>query len=319
MNKDIELLMKLQYDFPLSKTPFSDLGEGLGLNEEEVLRIIDKYFRNKVITRIGAQIDYRLFGRKYRALIGFKVDKEDIASAAELINRLEGVKHNYLRDGSKYNVWFTISSDSEEDIYKVVWRSAEKIGVEDYVILPTRRVYKLDVRYDLYKGISWSPPILQKTHISSLEELDIDFNLINDLIYHFNLVKRPFKLLSIKYDVKEDSILDIIEKLYSLGVMKFFGAQLNPEKISFKENAMIVLKIEDDKTKEICMSLVKKFSEITHCVERTADLVKWNFPIYFMIHSKERNMINSIIKSVSQLSGVIETKSLFSIVNLRRI
>ena len=319
MNNDIELLMKLQYGFPLSKTPFNDLGKKLGLNENEVLRIVDKYLRNKVIIRIGAQIDYRLFDGKYRALTGFKVDEENIVSAAKYINRLEGVKHNYLRDGSKYNIWFTIGFDSEEYIYKVVWRSAEKIGVKDYVILPTRRVYKLDVRYDLYKGISWSPPILQKTHLSSLEELNIDFNLINDLMYHFNLVRRPFKPLSIKYGVKEDSILDIIEKLYSLGAMKFFGAQLNPEKIGFKENAMVVLKIEDDKTKEICMGLVKKFSEITHCVERKADPVKWSFPIYFMVHSKEKNMVNSIIKSVSQISGVIEAKTLFSIVNLRRI
>ena len=317
MNKDIKLLMKLQYEFPLSNRPFRELGRELNLSENKVLKMIEEYRENGVITRIGIHIDYRALDKNFRALVGIKADKDKIVPAAKFINKMDGVKHNYLRRGSRYNIWFTIKSSSEKHIYKLAEELAEKLKIKDYVVLPTKKVYKLDVRYNLYKGISWSPPVLQKPNIPSIRKLGINQYLINDLIYHFNPSKRPFKQFSIKYGIQEDSILDIIEKLRNLGVISYFGAQLNSEKLGFKENAMNIVKTENGDVERICRELVEKIPEITHCVERIVDPVKWNFPIYFTVHSRERDKIRLTTELTSKITGVMEVRSLFSTANLR--
>ncbi len=53
-------------------------------------------------------------------------------------------------------MWFTVKAKSVEEIEAIVESIAEQCGVDDYVILPTKRVYKMDVKYDLYRGVSWS-------------------------------------------------------------------------------------------------------------------------------------------------------------------
>ncbi len=309
--------MELQYNFPLSKTPFMEVGERIGLSEDEVIEKVNFYLKNGVIVKIGAQLNYRSLNSDKAALVGVKVDKEKIKSTAKLINEMDGVKHNYLREHERYNVWFTIKSNSIKNIYRRVKKLVEKTDLKDYVVLPTKRVYKLDVKYDLFKGVSWSPPVTDPLNVPSLRQLRVDLNLIQDLECNFEPSREPFKLFSDKHGIEEGEIIDLIKLLRKLGAIRGFGAVLNPERIGFSENAMVMLRVKTGRVEELCVNLVRNYPEITHCVERVIDPAKWKYQTYFMVHAKRKDSIAGIVDEAEKLPSVLEVKPLFSLANLR--
>jgi len=58
---DVELLMALQYELPLSTTPLVDLAEKLGRKPEDVMRAVREYIEQGVVKRYGLNLNYRAF------------------------------------------------------------------------------------------------------------------------------------------------------------------------------------------------------------------------------------------------------------------
>jgi len=316
MNIENKLLMKLQYNFPISKRPFEDIGDYIGLREDEVIKIVKRLYSKNIIKRISLHIEPMILDNKVRALIGFRIDKANIGKVARAINKLKGLKHNYLRDDDKYNVWFTLKRSSKEDIEDEIKKFLDYGIVDDYVILYTKRIYKLDVRYDLYKGISWSPPVVSDPDINAFKKLDIDKSLLKKLIKGIVITYRPFKIYTEKYGLSEDLLLENIHYLYRHRIIRYFGATLNSEEIGFSENAMVVFKSRENRTSNLFIKLVKDIPEATHCIERKSDEVKWDFHGYIMLHSKNRESIKPIVDKVMKYNEIIKYKVVYSEKNL---
>jgi DNA-binding Lrp family transcriptional regulator len=317
MNRlETELLMKLQYEFPLSPTPFRELGKAAGLSEDETIRRVRGYLEEGIVIRMGLQVNYRSLDESVAALVALKVRKDAISEAAKTINSTRGVRHNYLRDCEKFNVWFTIKAESLEELDKRVIPIIRSSYVEDWVVLPTKRVYKLNVRYDLHRGISWSQPTPWPEHAPSIEELGLDMRLLTDLEGEFKPRQKPFKPIADKYGLSEEDLISLINKLMKLGVVESFRAILSPEMVGFVENAMVVLKIASDEVDAICSRLVKGFPQITHCIERGVSS-KWDYPAYVMLHARERAKILEVVDAIRGVPGVSEARPIFSLANLR--
>lgn len=297
--------MALQYDLPLSTTPLEDLASKVKIGYDELEKILRILKENGTLKRYGLNLNYRAFPR-YRkaALVGLKAEVEKAKSVINKIDEVK-VKHNFLRD-SEFNVWFTMKGEDVEEIEKCVEEIVKECKALDYVILPTKKIYKMDVKYNLIKGISWSYKV-EPEQVPTIDELGFEEEFLRSL-ESLPIAKRPFKQFK---GYSEEEIVSIIEELLKIGVGRDFCGVLSERKIGFKENGMFVLRAEN--TEKVAKKLLS-FPQITHLVERIPS-EKWNYSLYFMVHAVERKLIEEIKFEVEKF--VDDVKVIYSLRNLR--
>ncbi len=316
-NFDVDLLMAAQYNMPLTEEPFVALSEKLGVSFDYLKNELESYLRKGLIIRIGPQLNYKAFrGESVAALVGVKVEGNRIFEVARMINNESGVKHNFLREDENYNLWYTIKAKDKEALIEKIKTLMERCEVEDYIVLPSRRVYKMDVKYDLYKGVSWSNRIERNEKVPLVEELGISPKLLKDMEKNFSVEERPFRKFAEKYGMKEGEIVDLLKELIEKRVVRDFYAVLNGERAGFKENGMNLVRTENPE--KVAKILLELFPQITHLVERECP-ENWNYPLYFMVHAFERETIEKIAQEVREIEGVEEVRILYSKMNLRNI
>ncbi|MFO7966541.1 MAG: Lrp/AsnC family transcriptional regulator [Archaeoglobaceae archaeon] len=310
-----KILMALQYDLPLTENPFADLVDKTNLDQDFVFDAIRKFKQEGVIKRIGADLNYRslkLTGKA--ALVGASVEENRVEDVATLINGINP-KHNFWRQDDLYNVWFTIKARSEEEVVENTHELMKRSGVKNYVILPTRRVYKMDVKYDLYKGISWSNKGEEPEKVPYIDDLGLEVDLLKQL-GDLPVEESPFKRLG-GYGYSEGEIVDLIDELVGKGVFRDFSGVLSERKIGIEENGMTVIKPGKDISK-IISQLLDNVPQITHLVERKI-IGNWEYPIYFMVHAVNKEPIEEIKENVKQFEGVEDAKILYSKMDLKNM
>jgi len=144
---DRKILNDIQSGFPISPRPYLDLGQRLGMTEDEVIERIRKLKSEGIIRRIGGSLNSRKLGFK-STLCAARVPEDRIDDFVEKVNCYRGVTHNYLRK-SDYNVWFTFIAPSADDIENALTEISEKTGVNDILNLPAERMFKIKVDFDV--------------------------------------------------------------------------------------------------------------------------------------------------------------------------
>lgn len=139
---DKELLNLLQAGFPLCERPFQELGEKMGLSEEEVLRRVRRLRNEGYIRRIGGVFNTYELGF-HSMLIAARVKPQNIEEVAEFINSFSGVTHNYERNNF-YNLWFTLTAENKTEIDSILEEVAEMEGVENLMKLPALKLFKIN-------------------------------------------------------------------------------------------------------------------------------------------------------------------------------
>jgi len=146
MDKTDRLIINsIQSDFPVSKRPYKEIGERLGLNEDEVIKRIQSLRENDVIRRIGGNFFPDKLGF-LSTLCAAQVPEDKIDYFAKTVNSYEGVTHNYIRN-NKFNVWFTFIAQSMEEIEKNLEEIKDKTGVEKILNLPATDVFKIRAKF----------------------------------------------------------------------------------------------------------------------------------------------------------------------------
>jgi DNA-binding Lrp family transcriptional regulator len=313
---DKELLMELQYSFPLNEDPFVEVAERLGRSVQDVISSTIEMLNQGIILRIGVHLNYKAFREISRAaLVGAAVEEDRIEEVARKINGLR-VKHNFWRSHPRYTVWYTIKAPDDDALVSKIDELMRSCGVKDYVVLPSKRVYKMDVKYHLYKGVSWSEKGLEPESIPKVDELGVNAELLRKLESNFPVSEKPFSSLSKEFEMSESEIVELVEEMIRKGVARGFNAVLSGERAGFKENGMVVVKTTEPE--ELAFKLLKDVPEITHLVERQVP-ENWNYPLYFMVHATSKEPIEQIQKRVESMEGVEETDVLYSIRNLLKV
>ena len=143
---DKKILNAIQIDFPLVNKPFKELGKNLGLEEDDVIRRIQRLQKEGAIRRIGPIISTKKTGG-IGTLVAMKVPPVRVDEVAGIINEYEEVSHNYLRPAN-FNVWFTVSAQSEDKLNEILDELKEKTGCE-LRNLPTKRLFKIGVKFNI--------------------------------------------------------------------------------------------------------------------------------------------------------------------------
>lgn len=148
---DRRILNIIQAGFPIHHSPYAEMARQIGnVSEHEVhSRVLDLINRG-VIRRLGAVFDTKRLGFM-STLIAMRVPEERIDEVGELVSSYNGVSHNYKRE-HPYNLWFTLAAASRQELMATIEDIKRRTGIEDLLYLPTVRMHKIFVNFELPVG-----------------------------------------------------------------------------------------------------------------------------------------------------------------------
>ncbi|MFQ6097594.1 MAG: Lrp/AsnC family transcriptional regulator [Armatimonadota bacterium] len=135
----------LQGDLPVCPTPYAEVAAREGLTEEELLEAAKALRAAGVMRRLGAMLRHRNAGVRGNALVAWRPPPERAGEVGEALARFSEVTHCYERPpfpGFEYTLYTMIHGPSEQACEETARRMAEAVGVDEYVILRTRRELK---------------------------------------------------------------------------------------------------------------------------------------------------------------------------------
>lgn len=143
---DKKILSLIQDDFPLVSRPYAVIGEKVGCSENGAFRRVMAMKKAGVIRRIGGNFNSRRLGF-VSTLVGMQVPPQHLERVASLVSSYPQVTHNYERN-DETNLWFTVIAPSKQELEKIVREIASRAPEARVLNLPSKRVFKLKVRFE---------------------------------------------------------------------------------------------------------------------------------------------------------------------------
>ncbi|MGC8580855.1 MAG: hypothetical protein ACP5RS_00445 [Thermoplasmata archaeon] len=145
---DGKILTYIQSNFPIEEDPYSKMADDLKVDKEILIKRLKDLYKNGYIIKIIPKFTESYYSNHSRVLVGMCVDHSSIMDIAKVINSYDNISHNYERD-HYFNIWFTVISDDLDKIKKIVDEIATNKGVRDYVVLPSKKLLKLDTEFEV--------------------------------------------------------------------------------------------------------------------------------------------------------------------------
>ncbi len=146
------LLNDYQHDLPLSPTPYADMAEQLGVDEEQVITALNKLQDKGLISRVGAVFRPNSIG--VSTLAAMAVAESELQQMAEIINSYPQVNHNYERE-HEFNLWFVVTAKDEAELCSVLGEMEEKTS-HSILALPLLEDFHIDLGFDLGFDLQWT-------------------------------------------------------------------------------------------------------------------------------------------------------------------
>ncbi len=292
-----EILSRIQKRFPLVAKPFKVIADELEISEDEVLSILQEQKKNKIIRQTSAIFDTKRLGH-ISSLVAFKIPAEKIDAAVKIINSHPGVSHNYERN-HEFNIWFTlaVSPTSKLGLEKTLEILSEATEAEDYIMLPTLKLFKINVKLNT-TGKDEKKEKVKKVVHTDIELTPLRLEVIKRAQYDIDIVSEPFAIIIKDLDITYDKFFEILKELQEAGVMRRFASILNHRKAGFNANAMVVWDVDEENGEAIGENAAS-FSAVSHCYLRPK-YANWPYNLFTMVHGKTTEETNSIIADMNK-------------------
>ncbi len=313
--RNVDLLMELQYNFQLGPDPIGDAARAAGLSPEAAVERLRSLAKSGILKRIGFYYNYRAQGKK-AALIAFAAG-DNYKVLADIFRGDPDVTHNYLRDHPEYNVWIVMKRPTREELLRDADEAAKKAGVDRWIALFSKKTYKLSVKYDLISGVSRSGRYWRVVeNPPRAEELGVDPRLPKLVrVLHLNL--NPYKSVAERLSMSVDEVLDAVNLLLSKGVLMDPGAALDGHRAGFLENSMVVMEPGELGEEGTCAKAAE-LPYSTHVVLRESyPPGAWRHVCYFMAHAVNRDLINEIVDEAKAYCRPRDVMAIFSLEDLK--
>ena len=149
--QDKALVRALQKDVSLVERPFEDIGNRIGMREEEVLQRVRAWKRDGTIRRFGAMVRHRRLGFKANAMVVWEVDPDRTEEVGRIMASFPEVTHCYERPRFPdwpFTLFTMVHGRTTGECERVAKRISERTGVRTYrLIYSTREWKKADMKY----------------------------------------------------------------------------------------------------------------------------------------------------------------------------
>jgi DNA-binding Lrp family transcriptional regulator len=311
---DKRLLNRIQSEFPLAVRPFDELGQALGVSEDEIITRMRALKAGKIVRQVSAIFDTKSLGYK-SSLVAMRVDPSRISEAARIINEHPGVTHNYERN-HEYNLWFTIAVPPTSDLEAVVQRIHEMTNAETTRVMYTLRLFKIGVNLDMTGQRPADAQAAPEYHEEDRERArdftvsDLDKVVIRQLQEDLPIESRPFQALAERIGLDEEQLFGIAKSLQERGFMRRIAAILYHRRAGFRANGMGVWAVSEDDVVRIGEQM-GTFQNVSHCYRRPT-YPDWPYNVFTMVHGQSTEQCEEVLRAISRTTGVTEYISLYS-------
>ena len=311
-----KLLSIIQKNFPLTARPFKAIADELNSDEDTIIKLLTEEKENKIIRQISPIFDTKRLGYS-SSLVSFKVKREDIDRAVEVINAHPGVSHNYERE-HPFNIWFTLAvpPDSKLGLEQTVEILANEANAIEHIMLPTLKLFKIAVKLNT-TGKDRKKESVERPKSKHIELTPLHHRVISLSQKDIPIVAEPFKEIVEKLGISYDEFFSILNELKEAGVMRRFAGILNHRKAGFNANAMVVWDIDENKADEIGEKAAQ-FSAVSHCYLRPK-YNNWPYNLFTMVHGKTTEETNSIIKEMASEIEHFARRPLYSTREFKKV
>ncbi|MFA6137008.1 MAG: Lrp/AsnC family transcriptional regulator [Sulfurimonas sp.] len=292
-----EILSRIQKQFPLVARPFKVIADELNMSEDEVISILQDEKKNGIIRQTSAIFDTKRLGYN-SSLVAFKIPHDKIDDAVKIINSHPGISHNYERNHD-FNIWFTVAvgPDSTLGLDKTVAIIAKLTEAQDYIMLPTLKLFKISVKLDTTGNDEKKERVKRVVH-TEMELSALHHEVIQRIQYDIEIVAEPFKKIVEELGIDYNRLFEILQQLQEAGIMRRFASILNHRKAGFSANAMVVWDVNEEQGNEIG-ERAAAFSAVSHCYLRPK-YPNWQYNLFTMVHGKSMEETNGIIEEMAK-------------------
>jgi len=140
--------------------------------------------------------------------------------------------------------------------------------------------------------------------------------LVKELQGNIPMEENPYEALGRIMGIPESEVIQRLKDLKETGRLKRIGAILKHQKSGYKENAMAVFQVTENRLVEIG-NLLARSPLVSHCYERTV-YENWPYNLYAMFHSKESREIEDYIRDFVEKMDIDVYDILFSLEELKK-
>ena len=319
---DRKLLNLIQGPFPLVEQPYLQLGQELEIGEDEVIQRLQKLKQQNVLRQISAIFDTRRLGYK-TTLVAMAYEPKALNKGALEINKHPGVSHNYAREGSYYNLWFTLAVPPDHELEATVDVMAKKTKALEVRMMPTIRFFKIGVNFDMVKqkgsSFNYSPDNLgpgayDKEAAKSWNQAqivsDAEKDVIREMQEDLPLIPRPFDPISQKLGMTTGELFQQAASFQERRLMRRYSAVLHHRRSGFRANAMIVWEVPPERSEEVGLTMASH-QAVTHCYERPT-FPDWPYTHFTMIHATSKEGCEEVASEISQATEITDYLMLYS-------
>lgn len=137
-----------------------------------------------------------------------------------------------------------------------------------------------------------------------VNELDvIDKQILNDIQWSFPLVERPFLEMANKYHLTEDEVLNRIQRLKDIGIIRQISAIFDTRKLGYK-SALVAFSV-DNKNTDYVANEINKHPGVSHNYERNHE-----YNIWFTLAVPPDADMKADLDKMASLDGVVKYRVL---------
>ncbi len=142
---DKRIIAQLQENLPLTRAPYAELAQELGITEDELLSKLQEFKAKGMLRRVGAVLSHRRAGYTGNVMCAWRVSVDKVEETGRLMASFPQASHVYQRPvypDWPYNMFTMIHGRSRQECEAVVEEIAQKTGIKDYALLYSIREFK---------------------------------------------------------------------------------------------------------------------------------------------------------------------------------
>jgi len=127
--------------------------------------------------------------------------------------------------------------------------------------------------------------------------------ILNEIQRNFPITHRPFLALARKLKIREKEIIERVQKLKDVGIIRRIGASFSARAVGFT-STLCAARVPGEKVEKF-VAVVNTYPGVTHNYEREGD-----YNVWFTLIAPSREKIEQILAEISRKTGVKEILNL---------